>query len=95
MEVWRQHSPSDVHKDIRLLESTGSCVSYRIFKVMFAQLEWTRLDNKTARTILARGLEVTYDALENVIGPAFEGQVVSWSHLFGQVGSEVKVYSCC
>jgi ATPase family protein associated with various cellular activities (AAA)/peptidase M41-like protein len=44
---------------------------------MFAQLEWTRLDNKTARTILARGLEVTYDALENIIGPAFEGQVAT------------------
>src|SRR5271169_1190603 len=44
---------------------------------MFAELEWKRLDNKTARAILVSGLEVTHDTLEEVIGPGFEGQIAT------------------
>jgi AAA+ superfamily predicted ATPase len=44
---------------------------------MFTELDWTRMDNKTARNSLVRGLQVTHDGLEEVIGPGFEGHVAT------------------
>ncbi len=72
---------------------------------MFAELDWKRLDGKACRKILAGGLHVSHDELEDIIGSEFGGQVAALSfyrrfrllHLtdvvLPQIGDPADVYA--